>query len=573
MEKPVDRACRRPIPFPLNFWSHMFAFIRRHQYLAMIFILLVIASFVIFFTDRSHLSMGDKISFGSIDGREITRLEYMNAQKEAMLTHFFRFRDWPRAGSMAEQMGWKLEQQTMERVMLARRLKEANMIVGEEAVAKQVAQLFRGDGRSNIQDAYNNFIEQRLKPQGLSDADFRRFIQHELGGAQLGALHSAGGRLVTPAMAEASYRYENQQVVTKAVVFQATNFVAKAKAGIDQAALTQYYSNQVANYNLPTRVQVSYVAFESINYLADAASSMAKNTNLNAIIEQIYKQRGSNYFTDEKGVVLPPDKAKEKIRDEARTEEATRIAQQKAYEFAAELQEVEPATAANLANLAGKKGLKVLETEPFSALDGPKGIKESSQFSQQAFALNNQQPFGSEPVRSGDDYYVLAFKNRLPSVPQPFEAVKAKVEEDYIQYRATQLAREAGINFAQAVTNGLPSGKKFADIAKEQKLSLVSVAPFGRQGGTIPELDSLRISPFQYRSAAFARKAGESSGFISSGDGGFVLLVEKFLPADEAKMKTELKEYLSTLRSRQANIVYNEWMNSQLLNAGVGAGK
>ncbi|HEY1173420.1 MAG TPA: SurA N-terminal domain-containing protein [Verrucomicrobiae bacterium] len=551
----------------------MFSFIRRHQYLAMVFILLVIASFVIFFTDRSHLGGGESASFGSIDGRPVTRSEYMNARNEAMLTHFFRFRDWPRAGSMAEQMGWKLEQQTMERIMLARRLKEGNMIVGEEAVAKQVAQLFRGDGQTSIRDAYNNFIEQRLKPQGLTDADFRRFLQHELGGAQLGALHSSGGRLVTPAMAEAAYRFENQRVETKTVSFQATNYVAKAKVGIDPAALTQYYSNQVANYNLPTRVQVSYVTFESINYLAEAASLMVKNTNLNAIVEQIYKQRGSNSFTDEKGVILSADKAKEKIRDEARTEEASRIAQQKAYEFAAELQEMEPLSAGNLAGLAGRKGFKVFETEPFSALDGPKGIKESSQFSQQAFALNNQQPFAPEPVRSGDDFYVIAFKNRLPSMPQPFEVVKAKVEADYVQHRAMQLAREAGINFGQAVTNGLAAGKKFTDIAKEHKASVVNVAPFGRQSGAVPELESLRISPFQYRSSAFAHKAGESSGFVSSGDGGFVLLVEKFLPADETKMKSEFKEYLTTLRSRQASLVYNEWMTGQLLNAGVGSEK
>ena len=248
---------------------------------------------------------------------------------------------------------------------------------------------------------------------------------------------------------------------------------------------------------------------------------------------------------------------------------ASHISQQKAYEFATELLEIEPVNMANLATLAGKKGLKVFETEPFSALDGPKGIKNPAQFSQQAFGLNREQPFGAEPVQTGDDYYVLGFKNRLPSVPQPFETVKDKVQEDYIHYRAAQLAREAGNKFAGAVTNGLAAGKKFIDIAKAEKVNVLNLSAFGRSASSIPDLETYRISPFQYRSAAFAHKAGESSGFISSGESGFVLYVDKFLPADETKMKTELKEYLDSMRSRQANIAFNEWVSSQIQNAGL----
>ncbi len=548
----------------------MFSFIRRHQYLAMVFILLVIVSFVFFFTDRSVLDLGGNVDLGSVNGRKITQREYLNAQKEAMLTHFFRYRDWPRPGSIGEQMGWKLEEQTMERLVLANQLKEKNIIVGDEAVAKQVAQFFRGgDSQATVQEQYRNFVDNRLKPEGITDEDFRRFIRNELGIAQLGVLFSAGGRLLSPAVAEAAYRHDNQQVETKAVVFQATNFVSKAKADVDPKALGQYYSNQVANYNLPTRVQVSYVAFEAINYLAEAAQEMAKNTNLTAAIEQQYKKDGAEAHRDEKGTVLTADKAKEKMRDDLRNRIASRIAGQKAYEFAAELLAIEPTAMANLNTLAGKKGVKVFETEPFAVMDGPKGIKDSEQLARQAFGLDRDHPFGVEPVQAGDNYYVLGFKNKIPSIAQPFEVVKAKVEEDYIQYRSSLLARDAGINFALAVTNGLTAGKKFADIAKEQKVKVISLAPFGRQATSIPELEAARVSPFQFRSAAFARAVGESSDFIPSGDGGFVLVVEKFLPADETKMKAELKDYILNLRSRQASTAYNEWVADQFQSAGV----
>jgi len=173
----------------------MFSFIRRHQWLTMVFMLLVIASFLLFFTDSSHLDMtGSDTGLGSINGRKITRQEYLNAQTEALLTHFFRYQDWPRAGSMSERMGWKTEEQTMQRLLIVSRLKEMNIMVGEEAVAKQVAQLFRGaQGQGSVKDQYQNFIETRLKPQGITEADFRRFIQHELGTHQLGPCSAPAG--------------------------------------------------------------------------------------------------------------------------------------------------------------------------------------------------------------------------------------------------------------------------------------------------------------------------------------------------------------------------------------------
>jgi len=542
----------------------MFSFIRRHQALAMVFMLLVIASFVLFYTDHSHLDLGGgKVEIGSIDGVSITPQEYMAAEKEAMLMHFFFRGDWP--NSFSTQMGWSTERAAMERLLLAKRLEELNVMVSEEAVAKRVAQYFRSsDPQVTVQARFRGFVEGTLQPKGLNEEDFRRFIKHELGKNQLGQALGAGGRLVTKGMAETAYSFENQRVEAKLVNFSASNYLAQAKLSIDPKALAQYYTNQMQNYNLPTRVQVSYVAFESINFLAEAAVEMAKITNLTALIEQDYKERGTNFFVDEQKQVLAPEKAKEKIRDEIRTRFASQLARRKAYEFATELYEVEPLAVANLLKLAEKKGLKVLETEPFSNLDGPKGIKSSSQFAQQAFGLNREQPFGQEPVEAGGDYYVLGFKNRLPSVPQPFEAVKAQVEQDYVKYRAVQLAREAGEKFAQAVTTGAATGKTFADIAKEQKVKLLSLAPFARSNrGMIPELETLRVSADQVRAAAFAQKAGTTSGFTPATEGGFVLHVERYLPVDPVKMQAEINDYVETLRGRQANLAFNDWISGQ----------
>lgn len=548
----------------------MFTFIRKHRYLTSFFMLLVVASFVWFYTDRSHVGVGsNQADLGSIQGKPITVRQYIEAKNEVMLIHFFRFQDWPRAGSMSEQMGWNTDRQTTERLFMVSRLKELNIEIGDEAVARQVAQMFRGAPGTSVADAYKNFLEKNLKAQQLTDEDFRRFLKHELAIQQLGSAISAGGRLITPATAEAAYKQENEQVDTKTVIFTASNYVAQAKANIDPKALTQYYSNLVQNYNLPERAQVAYVEFDPINFLAEASKEMLKRTDLAQQIDKVYLQRGANFYKDEKDQPLSPDKAKEKIRDEIRKEFSQQVARQQAYAFASELMEIQPLAAKNLKTLADKKSFKMMETEPFTFVDGPKGIKEARDFSSKSFQLSPQTPFTDEPVEAEGVYYVLGYVNRLPVQPQTFEVVKAKVEQDYVKNRSRELAQEAGKAFAEAVKAGLTAGKKFEDVAKEKKLTVLDVAPFSRAARSIPEVEAISVSTFQYRAAATAHKAGEMSGFVSAGDGGFVLFVEKYLPADETKMQAEIKEYLENLRSRQANVVFNEWVSTELVTANM----
>ena len=56
-----------------------------------------------------------------------------------------------------------------------------------------------------------------------------------------------------------------------------------------------------------------------------------------------------------------------------------------------------------------------------------------------------------------DGVYVLALKRMLPNEQPPLKDVEAKVTEDYRQFMAAQFAIQAGRNFANSLTNGLPA--------------------------------------------------------------------------------------------------------------------
>ena len=152
------------------------------------------------------------------------------------------------------------------------------------------------------------FVDQILKPEGLTAADFEDFIRHELVITQLAQTLGLPGALVTPQEAADVYQRENQEISAQIVFFSASNYLSQAVA--QPAAVAQFYTNYLAAYRLPDRIQVRYVAFEVSNYLAEAKMELAK-TNSDEIVEMNYRQLGPDYFPDAK----TPEAAKAKIRE------------------------------------------------------------------------------------------------------------------------------------------------------------------------------------------------------------------------------------------------------------------
>ena len=72
-------------------------------------------------------------------------------------------------------------------------------------------------------------------------------------------------------------------MATEAVFFEATNFIAGIT--VTPQALTNYYLSETNKYEIPDRVQVSYVRFDYSNYAAQALPELAKMTNLDQQIE------------------------------------------------------------------------------------------------------------------------------------------------------------------------------------------------------------------------------------------------------------------------------------------------
>lgn len=533
---------------------------------------MVIISFVIFFSPDAALRGGFSGDYGSIYDHPITREQFMEARREVELQMLFRLGTWLGHDAFSRQFLDRLDDEVRQRLLLIEKLDQLHILVSDEAAAQWISNLpiFR-DPRSKAfsQDRYNNFIKQFLPSSPnvrLEEADFDRYVRHAVGIQQLAALFGLSGELVTPRDAEAQYRHEHEEAVAEAAFVSATNFVAGVKA--DPVELALFYTNRLAVYRIPERVQVSYVKFAASNHLAQADEQLAKEANLNQKLDEIYLEQGPSFFKDANDQPLPEAAAKAKIKQRLRDDLALQAARKSADEFAARLFKLSPARPENLNQLAAKAGLVVRLTQPFTQSDGFKEIGLET-FNKAAFGLTEEEPFTAS-IKGEDGVYLIAFHKRFPSEIPSLDSIREQVTADYRRYKALQLAREAGERFHNTFTNGLPQGQSFHALCVAARVEWVKLPPFSLSTSSLPEIER-RADMRELQNVAFTLRPNAVSDFARTPDGGFVLYLQKLQPADEAKLKAELPGYLASLRKARLEDAFDEWLRREYTLAHLSA--
>lgn len=534
----------------------MIGTIRKHStWLWMVIIAATIITFVFWGSQTSRFNNGrdgGRPNFGSINGERISPEDFFDAQREVMLRYFFNYGDWP--GQDAQRMGFDLDRETYFRLLLIQKERQLGIHASGEAVAKVAADILRSLNRGSPvpMDA---FVKQVLNRKGLTAMDFERFVRHDLGIQQLMAAAGLSGRLVTPQEARVLFEREHQELSAEAVFFSASNYLAGVT--VVPEAVAQFFTNQMARYRLPDRVQVKYVEFAASNFLAEAKKQLAELTNLNERVEAKYRELGTNYFSDAKS----PEEAKEKIRELMLKSQALAGAHKAAGEFAQQLFDIDPMRPENLEKLATASNLTVHTSAPFDRDFGPKDLAVRADFTKRAFALTADEPLAS-PVLGEEAVYVMAMDKKLPSEIPPLETIRERVTEDYKYSQAVQAAVKAGETFATALTNGLAEGKKFSVVCSEARVHPVSLPPISLSTRTNAAVEE-HVNLNQFKQVAFSTPPGRSSGFVPAGNGGFLVFVREELPLELAKMTAALPAYMNSLRQARQNEAFSEWFRKE----------
>lgn len=543
----------------------MIGTIRKHQqWLWGIIIVAIIVSFVIYFLPNGQSifsGTGGAQNFGSINNRPITREELRDARAEMELFYFLRTGRWP-GNNEETQTGFNLDHETYTRLLLVEKLKELKIEPPLDVTAKWISEIFRGTNEQTFpMERYQTFIKNELAPHQLTSDDFYRFARHQVGQQHLISVYGMGGKLITSQEAESFYRRLNEPFATEAVFFSASNFLSSIT--VTPAALGDFFTNNMAEYRLPDRVQVNYVKWELTNFLAEADVELGKVTNLAQRIDSIYLNRGTNVFRDENGKPLSPEDSKKKIKEDSRKQLALAAAQKKANEVLTGLfegrDEKNPLRPGDFEKYAREKNLDFKTTPPFDRETGAEQLHLPPLFVQAAFTLRADEPEESvKGIPTTEGVYVIALNRRFLSEMQPLEKVRERVTEDYRAAQALKLARQAAAIFDQTLTNGLAAGKTFSDLAAAANVKPVALPAFTLHTRALPELEG-RAPLEAVQNVATSLSPGQVSGVVPTENGAFILYLKSKLPVDEARLKMELPEFLERQREQRMSAAFSDW--------------
>ena len=533
----------------------MIGSIRKHsKWLWIVIASLTIISFVVFMGSGPMRSGNNRVGdgYGTIYGKAVTAQEYMRAQAEFYLHYWLRSSgQWPNKAGMSNQ---DIERETYIRLLLQHKAAALGVQVSEESLVAAASEFLRSLGRNGQTVRMQDFVQQVLAPAGLGAGDLQNFLRSELTVQQLIQTLGLPGALITPQEIGHLYDRENQEISAQVVFFAASNYLAQVKMSAD--AIAQFYTNNMAYYREPERVQVAYVHFNVTNFLEQSKAEWEK-TNFTENVEAAYRQFGQEQFPEAK----TPEEAKAKIRELLIRDRALRNARQVANDFAAALFAIEPVKAENLAALAQQKGLTVRTTAPFNANLGPVEFDAPASFTRSAFQLNADEPMAG-PIIGADGIYVIALSGRLPSMIPALEQIRSRVTQDFLGQQSVMAAQHAGTNFYAQLSVQMAAGKTFAQAAVAAGQVPLVLPPFSLSSQEIPELGN-HATLAQIKQAAFTTPVGRVSNFLPDQDGGFVLLASEMLPVDQSKKTAQLPQFSAQVRRARQNEAFNLWLMAE----------
>jgi peptidyl-prolyl cis-trans isomerase D len=308
----------------------------------------------------------------------------------------------------------------------------------------------------------------------------------------------------------------------------------------DEAELKDYYAANKTAYEIPERLEASIAFFPAANYanpeatvdestlrehfISDRARFVADYEAANPQPEPVETEEAETSASATDVPVVTFENVKEAVATDYAAKQAERAANEAAQSFAFALydQSVERDTAA-FTELLEKNQISLQSVPPFS-------LNQTSQRSlpgemlEEAFSLGSNRYYtGVYPMQGG--FGLLFTDGRIaPEIP-PYEAVTARVSNDYKVERKRELFNTEGASLKEDLETRLRAGENFAEAATALGLEASEFESF-EFGEPPSELDRAVLE----RAGNLA--AGDLSDMITTREqtGLFVYLEEKTAP-------------------------------------------
>lgn len=390
---------------------------------------------------------------------------------------------------------------------------------------------FSGPDGQFSPDAYTRMLDDLESNPRMSEALVLQVLAEDFRLDQVRDVVAGPGYLLpSEAIAQTIRNQTELELIVASLSFAA--FSPEIEA--DEATLRKYYEENSQRYEIPERIEASYVAFRADAYMdqvpeADEAALRQHFAENRAAIVAEYEatQAPATEAGPEEAATEKPAVTFETVRELVAAsyarEQASRIANQAAQTFAFRLYRDEiKRDSATFNQLINQSGLSLTKIEPYT-LAGARQRALSPELLESAFALGTHRYF-SDPHPIDGGFAVLIFEGRIAPVIPPFEEVANAVNADFRAAEKRRLFSEKGVSLREELVAALAAGTAFSEATESLGLSTTAFEKF-----------AVRNAPSNLNRSALEQAQGMAEGEVSpmltsGGNGLFVYLQTKAVP-------------------------------------------
>jgi peptidyl-prolyl cis-trans isomerase D len=407
----------------------MFDFFRKYNKIVMfVLFLLIIPSFVFLGVDQYRSSGADE-KVASIDGNPITRPEWDMQHRNEIDRIRQQSPNVDPALLESDVMRYAtLERMVRDRVLAAAAAK-SNVSISEERLTRIFAQ---DTGLAAFRTPDGKFDRETFqRVTGRTPEQYEASMRAELATQQV-LLGVSGTAFVPPAVAAATIGAFFDQREIQVARFAPDSFASKVT--VSDADIETYYKDHAAQFQAPEQASIEYLVLD-----IEAAK---KNVSVNeADLKTYYEQNKERFGTKEERrashiLITAPASASSDERAKAKA---------KAEQLLAEVKKAP----ASFADVARKNSQDPGSAEKGGDLDFVTRGAMVKPFEDAMFAL--EKGAISNVVETEFGYHIIRLTDIKPAVVQPFEQVRATIENEVRAQQATQEFAKAAEAFTDTV--------------------------------------------------------------------------------------------------------------------------
>ncbi len=483
-------------------------FRKNQRVLMLIVAILTIIAFIWLYNPESSMGNAGPSSVAQIYGRDLTQADIDREVKNYQLALALQQFDLISSlGGMAENENAALSEFVFNLMVLKRQARELGVEPTDLQVADRIKTLpvFQTEGQFDPRK-YAEFTDRQLGPRGFTELQLENVIRDSL---RLDRIKNIIGAPIAVSAAELR---EAGRLLQKVDVEQVRFPLAAAESAITVTPeeIQAFYARNQAILTMPETRALEYVEF------VPAAGSA-------------------------------PAEGKSKID-----------ALQKLADAATAFSE--QAAGSSFEKAAAAAGLTVQTTPDFNRAGTVQGESKADaetfkNLAAAAFLLNEADPV-SDPLQSGDKFFVVRLARVNPQRPLTIDEVRPMAESRIKAIKASNLLRQNADAALGKIREALSGGKSFADAATAAGLKIESFKGLSLSGGTLDPNQQ------EVAQATYLMGPGQVSGFLPGPDGGIAVYLAARAPLDEAEFAAQKTETEPGLLENKKRMLFVSWLAS-----------